>query len=533
MPKCTVCTHPDSQAIDQDLLAGNGTLETLSQKYGPSPSALHRHKQHLQEKISQARQHLENNLRLGYLFKLNQTLAEVEIASAKAQAADNVDQVFKGARVKNRLLRDLSKMATPWDSQTIHRLMASPQWQSQDCLLPTDPAFLARGHKILADALFHPCPDPPPGRANAADKDAVPSVGPESLAFASLSPETLAALHPDLLESLLPALSPPNPATPLKRRRCVGRKRKPPPAVLPSSSITAPGLPEETPDSANSARNQREISAKKAPKSRSSKENIKLNQLDNSAKKSVAKKREISPSDAPHESPSATKNQKPETTTPDPGLRSPVPSPSFTQDSELRTQDCLSEPGLRSPVPGPSITQDSELRTQDCLSEPGLRSPVPGPSITQDSGLGTQNCLSSTTASGLPDEPPICAMPPRNQREISAKKAPKSRLSKLITKLKQLYSSSPKNALKKSQSPSGVALEVPLNPSSPVPSPLKSFFQKRQTAIDKRQTVFTGLSAWLRKLAAARRPEPPPVRIHADDYPIIRIATERYHPGAY
>ena len=162
MPKCTVCTHPDFQAIDQALLAGNGTLEALSRQYGPSPSALHRHKKHLQEKISQARRCLDHNLRQGYLFKLNQTLAEVEIASAKAQAADNVDQVFKGARVKNRLIRDLSKMETPWDTNTVYRLMASTQWQSQDCLLPTEPEFLAAGHKILAEALFHPCPEPSP-----------------------------------------------------------------------------------------------------------------------------------------------------------------------------------------------------------------------------------------------------------------------------------------------------------------------------------------------------------------------------------
>ena len=156
MPKCTVCTHPDFQAIDQALLAGNGTLAALSRQYGPSPSALHRHKKHLQEKIFEARRCLDHNLRQGYLFKLNQTLAEVEIASAKAQAADNVDQVFKGARVKNRLIRDLSKMETPWDTTTVYRLMASTQWQSQDCLLPTEPEFLAAGHKILAD-----CPLPP------------------------------------------------------------------------------------------------------------------------------------------------------------------------------------------------------------------------------------------------------------------------------------------------------------------------------------------------------------------------------------
>ena len=128
-------------------------------------------------------------------------------ATAKAQAADNVDQVFKGARVKNRLIRDFSKMETPWDTNTVYRLMASTQWQSQDCLLPTEPEFLAAGHKILAEALFHPCPEPPPD-LDAEDDDDLDRVEPKSPALSSLSPEILAALHPDLLASLLDTLTP-------------------------------------------------------------------------------------------------------------------------------------------------------------------------------------------------------------------------------------------------------------------------------------------------------------------------------------
>ena len=249
--KCTVCTHPDFQAIDQALLAGNGTLAALSRQYGPSPSALHRHKKHLQEKIFEARRCLDHNLRQGYLFKLNQNLAEVEAASAKAQAADNIDQVFKGARLKNRLIRDLSKMETPWDTNTVYRLMASTQWQSQDCLLPTEPEFLADGHKILAEALFHPCPEPTPD-LDAEDDDDLDCVEPESPALSSLSPEILASLHPDLLASLLDTLTqPPNPGAPPRR--------------------------------------QREISAKSAPKTASRQQNNQQNHEDNLCKKNIRK----------------------------------------------------------------------------------------------------------------------------------------------------------------------------------------------------------------------------------------------------
>ncbi len=38
--KCTTCAHPQRQAIDQALLAGDATYEALSHQYGPSISAL-------------------------------------------------------------------------------------------------------------------------------------------------------------------------------------------------------------------------------------------------------------------------------------------------------------------------------------------------------------------------------------------------------------------------------------------------------------------------------------------------------------
>jgi hypothetical protein len=215
--RCTVCSHPDLHAIDQALLAGDVTLRDLARHYGLSRSALSRHHQHLQAKIYQAQKRLEQNLRLGYVFKLNQILAEVEIAAAKALADDNIDQVFKGARVRNRLIRDLGKLDTPWDPLTVYRVHASPDWQNQGCLLPIEPAFLASGHQNLAGALFQPCPEPDPD-LDADDDDAVPD---ERLSdvLAALSPETLAALHPDLLTSLLLTAAPSTAGTPVRPKR--------------------------------------------------------------------------------------------------------------------------------------------------------------------------------------------------------------------------------------------------------------------------------------------------------------------------
>ena len=246
--KCTVCKHPDLHAIDQALLARSHTLEALSRQFGPSISALHRHKNHLQEKISQARRQLDHNLRLGLFFKLNRVLERTEAASAKAEANDNIDQVLKAARVSNRIIRDLGKMETSWDGLTAYRVLASPQWQNQDSLLPTEPAFLAAGHQALAQALFHPCPDPSPGRDLADDDEADDERDPQGGDSQSAAPPAmscenllsglglrspvpglspaLARLHPDLLESLTLTLAPPPPAPPAPTKREKARNHR-------------------------------------------------------------------------------------------------------------------------------------------------------------------------------------------------------------------------------------------------------------------------------------------------------------------
>ena len=58
MPKCTICHHPERQAIDCALLTDKDNYAALSQHYGPSISALWRHKKHLQEKIRQTEKRL-------------------------------------------------------------------------------------------------------------------------------------------------------------------------------------------------------------------------------------------------------------------------------------------------------------------------------------------------------------------------------------------------------------------------------------------------------------------------------------------
>ena len=208
MPKCTICHHPQRQAIDQALLAENATLAALSQQYGPSISSLFRHKKHLEEKMRQTRQRLKNSQAQGCLFKLNAFLDHVQRAVRTAEADGNVDQVLKGSHVGSRIIHQINQMEVPLELDTVYRLISSPQWTSQDSLLPTDPGIITGIHQALADHAFFPCPEPEP--------EILPETT-HSFPLETLSPELETQTMPsrsfshDLISALLETV-PENPA---------------------------------------------------------------------------------------------------------------------------------------------------------------------------------------------------------------------------------------------------------------------------------------------------------------------------------
>jgi len=94
MPRtCTICHHPERDAINASLVGGIGTYRRLAALYGVSTSALHRHRtDHLPEVLTRAR-------------------SLDEIATAESLA----DQV---RALRGRTLRILAQAETDGDSKT-------------------------------------------------------------------------------------------------------------------------------------------------------------------------------------------------------------------------------------------------------------------------------------------------------------------------------------------------------------------------------------------------------------------------------
>ena len=142
---CTICQHPKRQEIDQALIAGSSTLAALSQEYGLSTSALHRHKAHLQANVNRAKDQLQDNLRQGCIFWLSQAL-EMAMATAKAaQTEGNFKVVLQALGHGTRIINLILKQDFQLDPKVVYGIMASDQWTTQTGLLPHDPQH--HGHE--------------------------------------------------------------------------------------------------------------------------------------------------------------------------------------------------------------------------------------------------------------------------------------------------------------------------------------------------------------------------------------------------
>ena len=157
---CTVCNHPQRQAIDLALLNRTATLAQLSRQHHLSQSALHRHKQHLLKKMAHTQNRFQNMLREGCLVILYSFLEHIIRLIQHCRAAGNTRQVLQAVRQGTAIIKFMHKLDLNLDLETVYRLLDSPQSVDQDSLLPTDLKFIAGSRQSLADSLFASCPEP-------------------------------------------------------------------------------------------------------------------------------------------------------------------------------------------------------------------------------------------------------------------------------------------------------------------------------------------------------------------------------------
>ncbi len=137
--RCTVCNHTLIDDINLAILSGDYTLDELSQNFGPSRSAFHRHKGHLEKKMARTLERLENNRKQVSLLKLSAFLDHVQTRVEAAAADDDTDRVYKGSHIGCRIIHQINKMDVPLELDTAYRLLSSPGLVSRTAFCPPAP----------------------------------------------------------------------------------------------------------------------------------------------------------------------------------------------------------------------------------------------------------------------------------------------------------------------------------------------------------------------------------------------------------
>ena len=197
---CIVCRHNQIKDIDRALLTG-ATLSSLNQKYGFSTSALHRHQEHLMQKMGRAQKRFHDGLHQGLFCKLNIVMELVLHVVRGANAGGDFKLFLQASRELTRIISLMHKMAVQLEPEMIYCLMASPQWELQDSLLPNSFQALSKTRQTLAVNLFAPCPEPEPETILATAQES--PLETRNRKLATLEPaDTLADPNPDLLQSV-------------------------------------------------------------------------------------------------------------------------------------------------------------------------------------------------------------------------------------------------------------------------------------------------------------------------------------------
>lgn len=81
MPRsCTVCTHPDREEIDRELVGGEASFRNIAERFSVSVAALHRHKaDHVPEALRRARASQEQDDAIDVMAELKRCFERVNL----------------------------------------------------------------------------------------------------------------------------------------------------------------------------------------------------------------------------------------------------------------------------------------------------------------------------------------------------------------------------------------------------------------------------------------------------------------------
>ena len=138
MPRrCTVCDHPEREAIDKALVSGGSIRDIAGHYNGISKSSLARHKDaHLPATLAQAEAAREVAQGDNLLAQVDDLRRQAQVIKDKAEKAGDLRTALQGIRELVRIVELLAKLRGELDDRPQVNLLLAPQWvQTRTVLL--------------------------------------------------------------------------------------------------------------------------------------------------------------------------------------------------------------------------------------------------------------------------------------------------------------------------------------------------------------------------------------------------------------
>lgn len=137
MPRtCTVCTHPERPEIDRALLSGE-PYRNIAQRFGTSPTALYRHKEHLPNELVKAKEAEEVADADNLLEQVKSLQTRAISILDRADVAGDLRTALSAIREARGNLELLAKLLGELQQEGTVNVTVSPEWLTLRAVLIT------------------------------------------------------------------------------------------------------------------------------------------------------------------------------------------------------------------------------------------------------------------------------------------------------------------------------------------------------------------------------------------------------------
>ena len=148
---CSICTHQERQAIDRALVVGT-SLRDIAGQFGVSKSALHRHRAHIPEALTMAKEAEEAARADDLLAEVVELQNRAVSILDRAEKAGQLQTALNGIREARRCLKLLAQLQGELYERKEVNLRAEHRTANNDIArrVIADPVANELAHELLA-----------------------------------------------------------------------------------------------------------------------------------------------------------------------------------------------------------------------------------------------------------------------------------------------------------------------------------------------------------------------------------------------